>query len=438
MRIGRRAWLTMAGASALLPLFASGGKTARAQGAPRMRLVLLMQSNGTSQSQFWPAPGGQLTSTILEPLVEDPRLQARTTVIKGLYQHAGGAGNAHDQGYSGMYSGTRSVGTFDDPWGGGISLDQILARELTFGVPIPTLNCGVLAADVPAFKDHRTSFSYLGPRMQVPTLVDPYRLYADLFSPNQDPALVKRRLAQRQSVLDYGAADLRALRGRLGAGERAKIDLHQSAIRDYEKRLAFFAAAAPAPGASPPALGLDPTNEDHVPALTPAMIDLVALALTNGLVQIVTFTMCPGGAKWRFRWLGIGQDTHDIAHHDDGKTPDVTATLVSMNRWYAGNVARLARALDAVPEPNGNGTVLDNTLIVWANEQATGQHSQDDIPVVLVGGAAGQLAGGRLIDRGPQTYHRLGCSLMGLMGAPREGFGEEPACGPVDGLLAAS
>src|SRR5262249_47141459 len=212
---------------------------------------------------------------------------------------------------------------------------------------------------------------------QVPTATDPYKVYADLFAPAQDPAAVKRRLAQRQSVLDYAAADLQGLRGRVGAHERAKLDLHAQAIRDYEKRLSYFASAPPVKGANPPPSGLDPTNEDHVPTLMTAMLDLVALALSSNLVQIVAFTMGHGGEKWRFRWLGIGQDAQEIAHRDDGKTPLVTETLVQMNRWYAAQVARLASALASVPEPGGNGTVLDNTLIVWANEQGNGQHVQD-------------------------------------------------------------
>ncbi|MDB5216901.1 MAG: hypothetical protein JWO86_4828, partial [Myxococcaceae bacterium] len=106
----------------------------------------------------------------------------------------------------------------------------------------------------------------------------------------------------------------------------------------------------------------------------------------------------------------------------------------TIGQWHAEQVAHLALALDALPSSNGR-TVLDDTLIVWSNELATGQHGLDDIPVTLVGGAAGRLrpAGG-LVDSGPQTYHRLGCTMLGLMGAPSAGFGEEPACGVLQGL----
>ena len=104
-----------------------------------------------------------------------------------------------------------------------------------------------------------------------------------------------------------------------------------------------------------------------------------------------------------------------------------------MNQWYAGCVARLALALDAIPE--GSGTLLDNTLIVWANELGRGDHNQENIPVVLIGKAGGALPrGGRVIDSGRQVFNRLGCSILNAMGLPAAGFGDAPACGPFAGL----
>jgi hypothetical protein len=97
-------------------------------------------------------------------------------------------------------------------------------------------------------------------------------------------------------------------------------------------------------------------------------------------------------------------------------------------------VARLAAALDAVPE--GSGTMLDNTLVVWANEQGRGDHSLDNIPIVLIGKAGGAIASsGRIIDLGPQVFNRLGCTILNVMGQTAAGFGDVPDCGPFQGLL---
>lgn len=432
----RRDVLRLLAAGGLLPFLASHTKPSRAAGPPRTRLVLLMQSNGTNQKNFWPNAAGH--SPILEPILSSPRLAAKTTLVRGLFNHSGGAGNGHDQGFTGLYSGWRSEGAFDDPWGMGASLDQVLRRELTFGVPYPTLHAGVLASDTPRFKDHRASFSYLAPRRQVPTAVDPAKLHRELFDVSRDAEIAARRLRDNRSVLDYAAHDLASLTARLPVAERAKLDLHATSVRDLERRLALLQnRPLPSGVCAGPLLREVPQTEADVPLLTETMLELGAVALGCGLLQILTFQFGNSGEKWRFDWLGIHKNSHDdIAHRDNGEDAEVEAQLVKINRWYAEQVARFVTLLDSMPEPGGEGTVLDNTLVVWGNELATGPHGLDDIPIVLLGGASRQLAPGlRIVDEGPQDYHRLGCSLSNLMGAPRDGFGDEPKCGPIKGLV---
>jgi hypothetical protein len=468
--LSRRDLLRAAGAAGVLfPFLRARGASAA---PPTPRLVLLMQSNGTYQPHFWPVvppvvagaaagpaprlgPGG-LSSPILDPILSHPDIAAKTTLVKGLANTTGGAGNGHDHGFTGLYSGYKSIGTFTDPWGAGISIDQTLRRTLPFSEPYPTLNCGVLASDTPPFKAHRRSFSYLGAQQQVPTEVDPYRLYARFFAvgprlePGQDPIQVaKHRLRRKQTVLDFARQDLSSLAPRLGKLDRDKLDAHQTALRDMEIRLGATLTAGPERPAhctavrgpasagmtsGPGLAGLDVRSEDNAPELVALMFEFVALALSCQLTRIVTFQFGHGGEKWYFRWLGINQNSHDeIAHRDDGTDPKVGEKLSAINRWYAEQVALLARALDRFPE--GEGTVLDNSLVVWGNELASGPHGMNDLPVVLLGRAAGRLKQtGVLVDAGAQDYHRLGTSLLHTMGVPAEGFGEEPTCGPIVGL----
>jgi hypothetical protein len=97
-------------------------------------------------------------------------------------------------------------------------------------------------------------------------------------------------------------------------------------------------------------------------------------------------------------------------------------------------VARMATTLNAVPE--AGGTLLDNTLVVWANEEGRGDHNQDNVPVVLLGLVGrGIRSGGRLIDAGKQPFNRLGCTVLNLMDHPAPGFGDLSDCGPFVGLL---
>jgi hypothetical protein len=403
---------------------------------PETPLVLFMQPCGTHQAAFWPDPVSG-TSPILEPLLLDPSLASKTLVLKGTSNVTGAErGNQHDQGFAGLFTGVSLTGTAEDPFGGGPSIDQQLKRLLAPRVLFPTINCGVLAADVGPKNGHRRSFSYLGPGQQVATQTDPYRLFAKLF-PRTDTSSAMRRLALKRSVLDNAASDLTALSARVGPNERFKLDAHATALREFETRLGGSLDAVNTACARPaePLAGLDVNAETNVPVLADLMLELVANAIACNLTRFVTFQLGLCGSQWRYHWLGIDQDGHEaIAHYDDptGANVAVTAAMIQISRWVAERVAGFARRLDALPEEQG--TTLDRSLVLWANENGNGLHSLDDIPLVFLGRAGGRITRTGLVDQGRQTHHQLGTTLLRLMGVDAAGFGDAPACGPLLGV----
>src|SRR5262249_42821651 len=151
-------------------------------------LVLFMQNNGTQQANFW--PDAQLRSPILNALFADDAgadngLRAEANLIKGVYMPFDANGtnaNQHDMGFARMFTGEKLVSKAGHPWGGGPSVDQILAGDWN----VETLTLAVLASQYepypkPGF-DHRRSFSYLGPATLKYPLLDPLRVYLKLFS----------------------------------------------------------------------------------------------------------------------------------------------------------------------------------------------------------------------------------------------------------------
>jgi hypothetical protein len=97
-------------------------------------------------------------------------------------------------------------------------------------------------------------------------------------------------------------------------------------------------------------------------------------------------------------------------------------------------VTDLGKRLASFPQANSK-TALDNSLVVWGNELATGPHGTNGYPIALVGGAAGKLKRtGYMVDSGAQIHQRLGCTIQNIMGLPSTGFGAEPACGNFVGL----
>jgi hypothetical protein len=416
--------------------------------APPKRLVILMQNNGTQQSNFWPQDPSTLSSPILDSLFKDPTtgadngLKAKTNIIKGMYVPPDNNGalsaNAHDMGFARMFTGAPLLNLQDTPWGGAISVDQILAQQWQQD----SLTLAVLASQVEPYpragKPHRTSFCYLGPGTLKYPQTDPLSVYQSLFNP-PDPKL----LAKRQSVLDAVTGNLSEISGRLGPSERTKLDYHLTAIRDLERRLTVSGATCPQRPTPPPDyLAIDPKSEvaedTYITRLVDDMTDLAVAALQCGLTRIATLQFGYGGGRWMFGWEGINLNCHEEVAHldtsDTGSTPLNTHRVVLMNQYYASCVARFATKLNAIPE--GSGTMLDNTLLVWANEIGRGDHSLANVPVVLIGGAGGAIPkGGRLIDVGQQPFNRLGCTILNVMDHPVAGFGDLPQCGVFDGLL---
>ncbi|HEY8042354.1 MAG TPA: DUF1552 domain-containing protein [Polyangiaceae bacterium] len=454
--IHRRALLTgLGGSVATMAIARSLLGDFRPRVRPPRRLILLMQNNGTQQGAFWPSPGGPFTSPILAPLLSDPGVASKTTLVRGVFvpHDANGTnGNEHDIGFARMFTGAKLMSVGNQPWGGAASVDQVVARA--WGVD--SLALAILASAVepqpkPGF-DHRRSFSYVGPAQhKLPTL-DPFEAYARLFSDGSGPpdAAARQQLLLRRSALDAVAGNLQEVQSRLGPAERAKLDVHLTSVRQLEQGLARSLDGQASPGATCARKpGVVPTDyrdtapqlllndESAIPQLVTSMLDLIASAIGCGITRVATLQLGYCGGKWKFAWEGMGFDYHgNVAHRDTsdaGSSPQNTMCAVAANRYFATQVAYLARKLDAMPD--GDGTVLDNTLLVWANEFGRGDHSLNNVPIVLVGKAGGGLPdGGRLVDVGPQTFQRLGCTVLRAVGLGADGFGDEPACGPLQGI----
>jgi len=417
---------------------------------PPKRLVLLMQNNGTQQGHFW--PDAKLSSPILDPLFTDAAgadngLRNKVTLVKGMsipFDGNGSNANQHDMGFARLFTGERLISKAGSPWGGGPSVDQILAKDWQQD----TLALAVVASGYEPFPkpgfEHRRSFVYLGPGQLKYPVVDPLAVYGKLFG-GTGSASLRSRLLHRRSVLDAVTGNLTEVAARLGADDAHKLDYHLTSIREVEQRLSATldktAVACAMPSRPKDFLaadaGAETTSESYIPDLVDSMIDLAAVALACGLTRIVTLQLGFAGGKWGFAWEGINLEFHEFVAHQDtsdaGSSPENTDRAVRANRYYASRVARLATSLDAVGE--GSGTVLDNTLVVWGNELGRGDHSQQNVPVALLGlTGQGLPAGGRVIDRGPQPFNRLGCTILNLMGHPCQGFGDIPDCGMFAGI----
>jgi hypothetical protein len=376
-------------------------------------------------------------SPILSPLAEH---QSDIVVIQGVSQRGGG-GDGHQNGIGGMLTGQllnpgpfAGVGAPPAGWPAGPSVDQRIAAVLGTTTKLRSLELGV---QVGAADDYGR-MCYRDANQPLPPVEDPAQVYANVFAElHTDPAVLAQLRTRRQSILDTVGAQYARVAARLAAADRARLDQHLTAVREIEQRLITpFTppSAACQDPASPPAAT---TNNDDFPAIGAQQIDLLVMALACDITRVASLQWTRSVSQTRFTWLPvpIADGHHDLSHRADDDAAAVDK-LTRINQWYAGQLATLIAKLKAVPE--GDGTLLDHTLILWCNELAKGNtHSRVDAPYVLAGRAGGALATGRFLSfQGDVPHNNLLLAILQLMGLPDTTFGKPDWCtGPLPGLI---
>jgi hypothetical protein len=397
------------------------------QAKRKQRLVVIFSPNGTFPQNFWPdAEGSKFTlKEILKPLAP---YQDKTLVLHGVCDKVRGDGDSHMRGMGCLLTGIELFpgniqGGSHTPagWAKGISIDQeiknFLQKDPATRTRFGSLEFGVM---VPDRADTWTRMVYAAGNKPVAPIDDPYQMFNKLYGRAKDQAALK-------SVLDDLTADLKKVSGAVSAEDKRLLDEHATFVREMEKELKEAKAqdlAHPVPEVEP---GVRREN-DHIPRISKAQIDLMVNGFQADFSRIATFqiTNSVGGA--RMKWLGIDQGHHELSHEPDSNATAVEK-LTKINKWYCEQVAYLAKRLAETPEPGGKGSLLDNTLIVWTNELGKGNsHTLDNIPFVLVGGGL-DFKTGRSVKYPKLPHNRLLLSLAHGFGHRLTKFGNPDFCG---------
>lgn len=422
----RRQLLLGMGASALcapfLPLLNVSGQEA----APR-RVVLFFTPHGTVWDKF--RPTGSETDFQLSPILKPlEALKKKIVVLDGVGIRADGPGAPHTKGPALLFTASPLLddGAFtrDDcsggctfGWNSGPSFDQVLAARMAGVTPYKSLELGVKSGG--GFPG--AHISYAGPKTPVPPRQDPVaafnELFADISRPEGDTARTRRH---RESVLKLVGSQLLGLESRVSSVDRPKVQAHREALADLSSQLFRPVPVCTTP-TKPNSAGRPADAADSVPWFFDRQIELLVAALRCDLTRVASLQFRVGeNDGYPYRFLGVPEGHHTITHDT---APEKQAQLTKIYTYYAQRFAALLTQLDAVPE--GTGTMLDNTLVIWGSELGTG-HSHDfrNVPFVVAGGGAGGVRTGRYLKVAPGTYHnRLIVSAMRFMGMDVEKFG---------------
>lgn len=421
----RRDFLRRLGLSAAaLPFLPALPSLAQAAPGTRpQRIIFLFTPNGTIPPEFWPDETGPdfKLKRILAPL--EP-FKSRMMTLKGVCNKIRGDGDGHMRGMSCLLTADELLpgniqGGSDKPagWARNISIDQeirnfLQARKET-ATRFGSLELGVA---VPNRADPWTRESYAGANQPMAPNSDPYSLFDKLYGQTKD----RENLG---SVLDEVREDLRSIAAKIDREERELLEKHETFVRDMERDLqsANTVNLMFPPPALEQGVALD---NDGIPKISAMQIDLLVNAFANGMARVASLQYTNSVGQARMRWLDIHEDHHQLSHEPDSNA-DAQEKLVKINTWLCEQLALLARKLDAIPEPGGQGSMLDNTTIVWTNELGKGNsHTLDNIPFVLVGGGLGFKTGQALqFDNVP--HNRLWLSIAHAFGHHLPSFGHK-------------
>jgi len=433
----RRRFLQNLGLSAAVSPFLSnlnGFAATSRQDRRKQRLVVMFSPNGTVPWEFWPdEEGPEFTlKRILQPLAD---FQDRTLVLKGLCDKVRGDGDNHMRGMGCLLTGIELFpgniqGGSHTPagWASGISIDQEIARYLQSSPGTRTrfgsLEFGVM---VPDRADTWTRMSYTGGNSPVTPIDDPYQMFRKLYGQVEDREMLG-------SVLDDVQSDLKKISAVVSREDRGLLEQHTTFVREMEDRLKAMKQTDLNHEVPVLESGIREEN-DNIPTITRMQMELLVNSFVNDFSRVATFQITNSVGQPKMRWLGIEEGHHELSHEPDSNK-EAQEKLTKINTWYCEQLAWLVRRLAETPEPNGEGSLLDNTLIVWGNELGQGNsHTLNNIPIVMVGNGL-DFNMGRSIRFPNISHNRMLMSLAHGFGHHIETFGKPDFCadGPLTGL----
>ena len=397
---------------------------------PIRRFGAVYTPNGMEMRQWTPKGEGANFefSRILKPLEAH---RAHVTVLSGLADKPAiprkeeGTGD-HARAASTWLTGVHVKKTEGPDIRAGQSLDQLIAHELGKETQLTSLELALDSVEVLGACDQGYSCAYANtiswrtPTTPLPMENDPRAVFERLFgaADSTDASARLARLREDRSVLDFVRSEADGLKRSLGAADNGKLTQYLDAVRDVERRVqkAEQQSDREMPVFEQP-VGIPDTFEEHAKL----MYDLWALAFQTDLTRVGTFMIGKEVTGRSYPEIGVSSGHHGVSHHQND--PKQLEALAKINNYH---VQMFAYFLDKLKNTSdGDGSLLDHTILLAGTGISDGNlHFHLDLPMLVAGGAAGNLRGGRHIqynDDPPLT--NLYLSVLDKLGMPVERFG---------------
>jgi Protein of unknown function (DUF1552) len=407
MSLPRRTFLQGMGTALALPLLdamvPAFSVLAQTAAKPVRRLGFVYIPMGMNAAQWRPTGEGRITE--LSPTLASltPFLNQVTVVTNLELTNAYTTGN-HASANCVFLSCAPPKRTEGTDYQLGTTVDQVAAKAIGKDTPIPSLEMGTdLIAQVGNCDNgfacaYQNNLSWSSPTTPLPTEADPRVVFERLFGDGGNPERRRAELRKSGSILDWMTADMARLRRELGAGDRTRLTEYLDSVREVERRIQKAEEqreASPLVDLERPAT-VPAVWEDHVKL----MFDLQVLALQTDITRVITFQMARETSTRSYPNIGVSEPHHPVSHHADD--PEKLAKLAKINAHHVSLFAYLVERLHATPD--GDGSLLDHSMYLLGSGMGNPNvHDHSNLPIVLAGGGAGKLQGGRHIKYEQQT-----------------------------------
>ncbi len=314
------------------------------------------------------------------------------------------------------------------------TVDQIAAKRIGQETRLPSLELAMDLLETVGQCDngyacvYQNNLSWSSPTTPLPAEAHPRIVFEKLFGEGGTPEERRAALKRKASLLDGVTEEIARLERTLGPADRSKVSEYLEAVREVERRVEKAEAEAEsAPVDAERPLGVPAQYSDHARL----MFDLQVLALQADVTRVVTFQMARETSNRTYPEIGVPDPHHPLTHH--GGNPEKIAKMAKINHFHVSLFAYFLERLNAVRE--GEGSLLDHTLYLYGSGMGDpNKHDHTNLPIIVAGGAAGAMRGGRHIRYDePTPLANLHLTLLAKVGVELETFAD--SSGKVDGLF---
>ena len=267
---------------------------------------------------------------------------------------------------------------------------------------------------------YQNNLSWSSPTQPLPSEAHPRLVFETLFGDGGTPKQREAARRKRASLLDSVTQEIKRIKNRVGASDRGKIDGYLQSIREVERRIQLAESTAkdnPLPDLDRP-LGVPASYADHARL----MFDLQLLAFQGDITRVISFQLAREASTRTYPEIGVNDPHHPVSHH--GNKPDKLEKLAKINKFHVSLFAEFLEKMRDTPE--GNGSLLDHSLYMYGSGMGdSDKHDHTNLPIIVAGGAAGKMRGGRHIRfKDPTPLSNLHLTLLNKVGVPLETFSD--------------